>query len=126
MSEEYTLETVDIETLYKIVIEKQRAGYRLAQMCATAFEGYNEVIYSFVLDYTFENYKVIVPIDSEINTISDLFPSAMLFENEMKELFGVQIKSINPDYQNKLYRIASPTPFKKEVKEAVKVVKEGE
>lgn len=50
----------------------------------------------------------------------------MLFENEMKELFGVQIKSINPDYQNKLYRIASPTPFKKEVKEAVKVVKEGE
>ncbi len=126
MREEYTLETVDIETLYKIVIEKQRAGYRLAQICATAFEGYNELIYSFALDYTFENYKVIVPIESEINTISDLFPSAMLFENEMKELFGVQIKSINPDYQNKLYRIASPTPFKKEVKEAVKVVKEGE
>lgn len=126
MREEYTLETVDIETLYKIVIEKQRAGYRLAQICATAFEGYNELIYSFALDYTFENYKVIVPIESEINTISDLFPSAMLFENEMTELFGVQIKSINPDYQNKLYRIASPTPFKKEVKEAVKVVKEGE
>lgn len=126
MREEYTLETVDIETLYKIVIEKQRAGYRLAQICATAFEGYNELIYSFALDYTFENYKVIVPIESEINTISDLFPSAMLFENEMKELFGVQIKSINPDYQNKLYRIASPTPFKKEIKEAVKVVKEGE
>lgn len=126
MREEYTLETVDIETLYKIVIEKQRAGYRLAQICATAFEGYNELIYSFALDYTFENYKVIVPIESEINTISDLFPSAMLFENEMKELFGVQIKSINPDYQNKLYRIASPTPFKKGIKEAVKVVKEGE
>lgn len=126
MSEAYTLETVDIETLYKIALEKQRSGYRLAQICATAFEGYNEVIYSFALDYTFENYKIIVPIESEINTISDFFPSAMLFENEMKELFGVQIKSINPDYQDKLYRIAVKTPFKKEVKDAVKVVKKNE
>lgn len=126
MSEAYTLETVDIETLYKIALERQRSGYRLAQICATAFEGYNEVIYSFAFDYTFENYKIIVPIESEINTISDFFPSAMLFENEMKELFGVQIKSINPDYRDKLYRIAVKTPFKKEVKDAVKVVKKNE
>ena len=122
----YTLETVDIETLYKIMLEKQRDGYRLAQICATAFEGYNEIIYSVALDNTLENYKVIVPIENEINTISDFFPSAMLYENEMKELFGVKIKSINPDYQDKLYRIAVKTPFKKEVKEAVKVVKKDE
>lgn len=126
MREEYTLETVDMPTLYKIMLEKQRAGYRLAQICATAFEGYNELIYSVAIDYTFENYKIIVPIDEEINTISDFFPSAMLYENEMKELFGVKIKSINPDYNNKLYRIAKKTPFKKEVKDAVKVVKKEE
>ncbi len=30
MSEAYTLETVDIETLYKIALERQRSGYRLA------------------------------------------------------------------------------------------------
>lgn len=126
MREEYILETVDIPTLYKIMLEKQRARYRLVQICATAFEGYNEIIYSVAIDYTFENYKVIVPIDTEINTISDFFPSAMLYENEMKELFDVKIKSINPDYDNKLYRIAKKTPFKKEVKEAVKVVKKEE
>lgn len=126
MREEYSLETVDIPTLYKIMLEKQRAGYRLAQICATAFEGYNEVIYSVVDGYKFENYKIIVPIDTEINTISDFFPSAMLYENEMKELFDVKIKSINPDYDNKLYRIAVKTPFKKEVKEAVKVIKKEE
>lgn len=126
MDKGYTLETVDIQTLYKIALEKQRAGYRLAQICATAFEGYNEVIYSFAKDYAFENYKMIVPIDMEISTISDFYPSAMLFENEIKELFGVMIKSINPDYQDKLYRIAVKTPFKKEVKDAVKVVKKDE
>ena len=41
MREQYTLETVDIPTLYNIMLEKQRTGYRLAQICATAFEGYN-------------------------------------------------------------------------------------
>ncbi|HBN38571.1 MAG TPA: ech hydrogenase subunit D [Ruminococcaceae bacterium] len=126
MRENYILETVDIPTLYKIMLERQRAGYRLAQICATAYEGGNELIYSVVDNYTFENYKVIVPIDEEINTISDFFPSAMLYENEMKELFDVKIKSINPDYNNKLYRIAKKAPFKKEVKEAVKVVKKEE
>lgn len=126
MRENYILETVDIPTLYKIMLERQRAGYRLAQICATAYEGGNELIYSVVDNYTFENYKVIVPIDEEINTISDFFPTAMLYENEMKELFDVKIKSINPDYNNKLYRIAKKAPFKKEVKEAVKVVKKEE
>lgn len=126
MREQYTLKTVDLPTLYNIILEKQRAGYRLAQICATAFEGYNEVIYSVVDGYKFENYKIIVPIDTEINTISDFYPSAMLYENEMKELFGVKIKSINPDYNDKLYRIAVKTPFKKEVKDAVKVVKKEE
>lgn len=126
MRENYILETVDIQSLYKIMLEKQRAGYRLCQICATAFEGYNEIIYSVVLDYTFENYKVIIPIDEEINTISDFFPSAMLYENEMTELFGVKIKSINPDYKDKLYRIAVKTPFKKEVKDSIKVIKKNE
>lgn len=126
MRENYILETVDIPTLYRIMLEKQRAGYRLAQICATAYEGGNELIYSVADNYTFENYKVIVPIDEEINTISDFFPSAMLYENEMKELFDVKIKSINPDYNNKLYRIAQKAPFKKEVKDAVKVVKKEE
>lgn len=126
MREQYTIETVDIQTLYKIMLEKQRAGYRLAQICATAFEGGNELIYSVVNGYTFENYKVVVPIDTEITTISDFYPSAMLYENEMKELFGVKINSINPDYQDKLYRIAVKTPFKKEVKDAVKIIKKDE
>ena len=126
MREDYILETVDIQTLYKIMLEKQRAGYRLCQICATAFEGYNEIIQSVVKEYTFENYKVIIPIDEEINTISDFYPSAMLYENEMKELFGVKIKSINPDYQDKFFRIAVKTPFKKEVKDSIKVVKKEE
>ncbi|MGN0521407.1 MAG: hypothetical protein ACI4IQ_02085, partial [Eubacterium sp.] len=71
MREDYILETVDMPTLYNIMLEKQRSGYRLVQICATAFEGYNEVLYSVASGYKFENYKIIVPIETEINTISD-------------------------------------------------------
>lgn len=122
----YKIEELDIPKLYTVMLEKQRLGYRLTQICATAFEGYNELIYSVSNNYELENYKITVPIDIEINSISDFFPSAMLYENEMKELFGVNIKSINPDYNNKFYRIAKKTPFKKEVKDAIKIVKTQE
>ncbi len=122
----YKIEELDIPKLYTVMLEKQRLGYRLTQICATAFEGYNELIYSVSNNYELENYKITVPIDTEINSISDFFPSAMLYENEMKELFGVNIKSINPDYNNKFYRIAKKTPFKKEVKDAIKIVKAQE
>ena len=122
----YKIEELDIPKLYTVMLEKQRLGFRLTQICATAFEGYNELIYSVSNNYELENYKITVPIDTEINSISDFFPSAMLYENEMKELFGVNIKSINPDYDNKFYRIAKKTPFKKEVKDAIKIVKTQE
>lgn len=124
MREEYTLETVDIKTLYRIMLEHLRSGYRLVQICATSVDGGAELIYSVALDYKLENYKIFVEEDEEINSISDIFPSAALFENEISELFGVKIDSINMDFHGKFYRIDKETPFKKNaLKEDVKVIK---
>lgn len=126
MREEYTLETVDIKTLYRIMLEHLRSGYRLVQICATSVDGGAELIYSVALDYKLENYKVFVEEDEEINSISDIFPSAALFENEISELFGVKIDSINMDFHGKFYRIDKETPFKKNaLKEDVKVIKKA-
>lgn len=126
MREEYTLETVDIKTLYRIMLEHLRSGYRLVQICATSVDGGAELIYSVALDYKLENYKVFVEEDEEINSISDIFPSAALFENEIAELFGVKIDSINMDFHGKFYRIDQETPFKKsKLKEDVKVIKKS-
>ena len=43
---------------------------------------------------------------------------AVFYENEMKELFGANIKMIETDYQNKLYRIEQETPLGLKDKEA--------
>lgn len=124
MREEYTLETVDIRVLYRIMLERLRSGYRLVQICATSVDGGAELIYSVALGYKLENYKIFVAEDEEINSISDIFPSAALFENEITELFGVKIDSINMDFHGKFYRIDKETPFKKNsLKKDVKVIK---
>lgn len=124
MREEYTLETVDIKALYRIMLERLRSGYRLVQICATSVDGGAELIYSVALGYKLENYKIFVEEDEEINSISDVFPSAALFENEISELFGVKIGSINMDFHGKFYRIDKETPFKKNsLKKDVKVIK---
>ena len=55
---------------------------------------------------------MVLPEDQEISSITSIFPCAFIYENEMHDLFGVQIKMINIDFEGKLYRTAIETPFK--------------
>lgn len=102
--------------------KKYEDGYRLAQICSTAYEGYNEVIYSVAKEYAMENYVVELPVDEEIKSFSDIFPAATLYENEIKELWGVNVVGMSIDYKNNFYRIEKDTPFKKQIN----VIKEKE
>lgn len=101
--------------LYDIMQKKYEDGYRLAQICSIAYEGYNEVIYSVSKEYAMENYVIELPIDEEIKSFSDIFPAATLYENEIKELWGVNVVGMALDYKNNFYRIQKDTPFKKQI-----------
>ncbi len=95
-------------------------GKRLSQICAAYSDGNLELSYSYADDdtYQFTTYRVVLEdTEAEVLSITALYPYAFLYENEMKELFGVNIKMINLDYDNKLYRITAEAPFakKKEV-----------
>lgn len=111
----FAITKVTKDELYDIMQKKYEDGYRLSQICSTAFEGYNEVIYSVNKDYLMENYKIDLPIDEEIKSFSDIFPAATLYENEIKELCGVKVVGMNIDYHDKFYRIKEETPFKKQI-----------
>ena len=93
-------------------LEHKRSGYRLGQICAVRTQDGYELLYSFIKDYHMTNYKIKIDEDTEVASISDIFPAAMLYENEMTELFGVKVKYINLDYKNKFFRIEQETPFK--------------
>lgn len=74
MNPSYTIEDVDIKTLYRMMLEHLRAGFRLVQIGATGREDGTELIYSVAKDYQMDNYRVFVESGEIINSISDIFP----------------------------------------------------
>lgn len=106
--------TTPEELIHGIYLMK-RDGYRLVQIhCVRVEEGF-ELNYTFDRNLEFVNYRVILPVDQEIVSISRIFSPAFLYENELKDLFGVKIGGITIDYDGALYRVAQKTPFKEYV-----------
>lgn len=112
MREAYKLTNIEFADLSLMALDMRGAGARLSQICSVRTKTGFDLLYSFVKDYEFINYKVTIDEDTEIESITAIFPNAFLYENEMSELFGIKIKYIALDYKNKLYDIAVETPFK--------------
>lgn len=113
---------IDIETgeLLTKVMEFKKRGLRLSQACAAYYEGQYELSYSFADDATYAYYtlRLRADMDEVIPSITEIIPMAVFYENEMAEMYGVNIELISVDYHNKLYRIEEDAPLlPKEAKE---------
>lgn len=104
---------IDVTELLPKVMEFKTNGYRISQACAAYINEKYELSYSFtdLNTYEFITLRVVIDVDTEVPSISEIIPAAVFYENEMKELFGVKIKMINLDYNNKLYRINAKAPL---------------
>ena len=107
----YRIEKVE---LLPVIMEKKNDMWRLVQICCAFADGHYEVTYSFATGYEIKNYRLIVEKDEPVPSISRVYKSAILYENEMRELFGLDVEYMKVDYHNKLYRIDATTPFLKE------------
>lgn len=108
-----TIVTIEWMHLITTVMEKKVDDWRLAQMCSAFVDGKYELTYSFAKHYELVNYRIIVDKEQSVPSITTVYPAAFLYENEMKELFGVKMEYIELDYHNRLYRIDEETPFLK-------------
>lgn len=106
------IKEISAAELMPSVLEIKQRGLRLTQICSTRLEDGYELYYSFTDVYELETLKLTVATDEEVPSISAVYAPAFLYENEVKELFGVNIKMISLDFQNKLYRIDEEAPFK--------------
>ncbi|MCR5468739.1 MAG: NADH-quinone oxidoreductase subunit C [Lachnospiraceae bacterium] len=115
LNPENKLEEINHEKLLRKVLVMKNNGMRLAQMCSAFVDGKYELSYSFADDETYElqTLRVIVEPDTAIPSITEIYPYAFFYENEINELFGVNVKFINNDYHKKLYRIDVEAPFAK-------------
>lgn len=85
---------------------------RLVQICATRTEGGFALSYSFADGYHLLTLRAHIEEEDELSSISTVFPPAFLYENEMKDLFGIKIRLITLDYDGNLYRIRKKAPFR--------------
>lgn len=111
MENQYNIQEIELGELLIIADDMKKNGYRLVQISCTSYEENIELNYSFGKNYEFKNFKIYVGYDEEIPSLSYIYESAFLYENEMKDLFGAKIVHISVDYEGKLYKISTEMPF---------------
>ncbi|MFH0861841.1 MAG: NADH-quinone oxidoreductase subunit C [Candidatus Altiarchaeota archaeon] len=110
--ENQPVRAIEDNQLLASVEEHKRLGYRLVQISCTALDPDRlEVTYSFDKDLSFENLRVTASKGTILPSISGIFKGSFLYENEIKELFGLGFKDISVDYNGTLYKKRKETPF---------------
>lgn len=101
-------------------------GYRL--ITATCIDNNNDTLdlyYHFDKDYELRNLKLTVPKGSAVPSISRIYLCALLVENEMKELFGLNVENIAIDYGGHLL-LSDGAPENPMLRQQITIVKKGE
>ena len=83
-----------------------------AEAAAPAPETF-EIVWAFEndKDHSLEPIRETVTPADAVPSISEFFGAAFLYENEMRELFGLNVEGINLDLQGQLYKTATKVPF---------------
>jgi len=105
-----TIKMISANDLLVETLHLKNNGYRLVAITCTNKNGM-ELSYSFDKDYDLLNLRFVTDTEEEISSVSIIYPFSFLYENEIKELFGVNIKDISIDFNNTLYKIPMKTPF---------------
>ena len=105
------LEEIELLSLLNKMKEIKVEGFTVMQICATKLGESYELLYTFGRAYEARHIKVTIAPGTHVPSITDIFPAAYLYENEMHDLFGIDIDGINHDYKGGLYRTAVEAPF---------------
>jgi ech hydrogenase subunit D len=109
---EQETEIVTVDALAKRAAELKDAGWRLVQGCATTLPDQFEVTYSFDQDYKLLNLRVYLPKENAtLPSLTPSFPPMFTYENEFKDLFGIKVEGLVPDFGGNFYRKAAQAPF---------------
>jgi ech hydrogenase subunit D len=103
--------SIEIDKLIGSVERFRNDGYRLVQINCTKIGDVFEINYSFDRDYHLETIRITVKSDTEIPSISGMYWNSFIYENEMHDLFGIQVRGMNIDFKGTLFQTAVKFPF---------------
>jgi ech hydrogenase subunit D len=112
MIEEQKLVMADQGALLAKAGEFKAQGWRLVQIGCTRLAEKLELNYSFDKNYEFVNVRVEVPLSGgSVPSISPVYWAAFLYENEIKDLYGLEVTGMVIDYKGNFYRTNIKVPF---------------
>ena len=107
-----TFESIPMEALLERAGEMRKQGYRLVQIGATRLPEHVELTYSFDRESRLANLRFQIPAaEARVPSISSIYWCAFLYENELHDLFNVQVDGIAVDFHGHLYETAVKFPF---------------
>lgn len=106
-------EPLELEQLRREAAYMKAEQWRFVQMlAANNDEAGVDLYYSFMKDDELRNYYIsAVGKETLVPSITDLFLAAFVFENEARELFGVNMGPIAIDFAGKMYDPAVDEPM---------------
>lgn len=110
----FQVENIDVDDILDRASTLKEQGYRLVQIEATNVEGGQEITYSFDRDYELINLRVTLPQGEPIMSITGPYFAAFVYENEIKDLFGVNVKHLALDFNGNFFKTSVDQPWKPE------------
>ncbi len=112
MTQEPNIEVITLDQLLDKVRTMREQGTRLVQISATVIGDEVELTYSFDLNDRLSNLRVVVPAEGGVlPSISGIFACAILYENEIHDLFNVRVEGMAVDFKGNLYKTSVKFPF---------------
>jgi ATP-dependent helicase/nuclease subunit B len=101
-------------------------NYRfVTSTCIDNGDGTIDVYYHFDKEYELKNFKIKVNKGEEVPSISRIYFCSILVENEMRELFGLNITGMAVDYGGKML-LSDSAPDEPMLRQQITIVQKGE
>jgi ech hydrogenase subunit D len=112
-SDSRNVEDIQADELLSSVDALKLDEWRLIQILCIALEDGYELYYSFGGGYAMHSLRLKVKGHDPVSSITPYYPAAFLYENEIRDLFGVRIERIEPDFAGQAYGVSAKAPFAK-------------
>ena len=101
-----------LENLHEQAAVMKGEKWRFIQTHAVYTDDGVDLYYSFMKDGVVRNYRLKgVQKGMPVPSITDLFLAAFVFENEARELFGIDLRDIAIDFGGNMYTLAETEPM---------------
>jgi ech hydrogenase subunit D len=111
MMEPQTIVPISVGEVVQKAEQEKKDGCRLVLMSCTKIDENFEITYTYEKDLRLRNYRITVKQGDEIPSISGVYWGSFVYENELNDLFGLNVTGINIDFKGTFFQTSVKHPM---------------